>query len=177
MFKKLFIPILFLSTIILANDFGIKASLVMPEYAGFGVGFGFLGLININQYVDFYPNLECWFGHENSGYYYNDQYYYQYNYDMSTFETAFNIDFKFNVPVHSSVIPYFGLGIAPVITYTDCNPGYSFNDFGPAFNMFGGMQFKTSPFFFELRGKIGSKYSLFKMTAGMTFGDEHIKRK
>lgn len=140
---------------------------------GFGVG----GHLLVGKYpFFFYPNMDFWYaGHSYTYEVWHYDHWDLYNEtDFQAYEIAFNMDMKFAFPINP-VSPYMGFGFCPVVTVYDNgyhDNGYhdSYTNFG--FNAFCGMGFKinrASSCFFELRGKVGNGYNVFKMSFGMTF--------
>jgi hypothetical protein len=82
-----------------------------------------------------------------------------------------NVDGAFLFPIRP-VQPYVGLGLAPVITSYEEEPA----SLNLGFNIFGGVLFPlgySMTGMFELRGKLGRPYDVFKISAGILF-EPHI---
>lgn len=151
--------------LIVADHIGVGVGISV--HALFGVSLGNVGRLALN------PNFGIWGGDdENSRYWHPDNYWY-YS-DLNVVEFSINFDaryyppLKLNVPIE----PYAGLGLAPLVTVRDWDPGETDTDAGVGANIFVGLDFpiaKSLTAFGELRGKAGSHYDVFKMMAGLTF--------
>jgi hypothetical protein len=157
-----------------ASGFGLKAQFVNNEI-GPGFGADILGKIDLAEIFFLYPNIDFWYsGNDNNGRYWDhDHWVYYDRWRCSVYETAFNIDAAFKFPV-KPVQPFLGFGLAaPVITWENWSD-YSYYDRSyvtVGFNMFGGIFFPMGQYtgLFELRGKFGNSYNVFKMAFGIVF--------
>ena len=169
---KSLILILVLSLSVQASGFGLKAQCIMND-VGPGLGAGILGKIDLSNIFFLYPNMDFWYcGESHTNRYWNHDHWVYYNdryYDYYAYEFAFNIDGAFIFPVRP-VQPYLGLGLAPVITHEDWVDSYD-DYMSVGFNMFGGILFPMGSYtgMFELRGKFGNSFNVFKMAFGIIF--------
>jgi hypothetical protein len=173
---KLFKMLLVIITLALssqATDFGIKGMFVNND-VGPGLGGGLLLKIDLADIFFLYPNVDVWYsGDGNSGRYWDyDHWVYYDSWGYSVFETAFNMDAAFQIPV-SPVQPYMGLGLAPTLTsesWADYSE-YDHTYVNLGFNVFGGIFFPLGSYtgMFELRGKFGNPYNVLKISFGIMF--------
>jgi hypothetical protein len=184
-FKALILT-LALSFSALSSGIGFKAQFVAND-VGPGFGAGFLGMIDVADYFMLYPNIDFWYStdnhHDNDRYWDHDHWIYYDSWDYHAYEVAFDMDGAFIFP--RPVQTFFGFGIAPVITVEDWSENYPYYydddaDVGVGFNMFGGILFPmgNNSGLFEIRGKIGHEFSVFKMAFGIVFGSgKHYYRR
>ncbi len=165
----------------------IGLDIVDNEGAAFGWGGHFLYGIDLRGAgtLALYPNIEFWVNrHEYIDYNPNPNRYWY----TTLFEANINFDARYYFPLRASipVNPFVGLGIGPNIATwhpdADYNNYYNNNygqyhgptntDVGILFSIFGGIDIPVSSNirpFFEMRLKTGDFYTVFKMTAGLTF--------
>lgn len=161
---------------------GPKFGLAIVDGLGVGPSFGGHALFRFDMgragKFAIYPNIEFWFASEDDYYLFQRDYY-----DISAFEFSFNADARYYFPIPDRIAfkPYVGLGLAlPVVTTIDYDwrglpspPYRDRTDIGAGFNMMGGFDIEVSrtfAFFFEMKGKIGDEFEVFKLNCGLTFG-------
>jgi hypothetical protein len=164
--------------------YGGRLSLIGADHIGLGIGGG--GHLDFGMdwiepgMFHIRPNLTIWYGEDEA--YWDERHYYDPYlppwdipqdgyYDVSIIQFAVHTDFCFYFPVSSaiSVKPYVGLGLAPVSTFVNWEPGGDDNDIDFVGSLLGGIEFPMGPVrgMGEIRFQIG-EIDLFKLTFGIT---------
>jgi hypothetical protein len=169
-FFKSLIVTLTLCISIFSSDFGVKGQLTSSRGLGVGGGAGILSLIDITRLFKFYPSFDFWYNRSGSSQYWGDNNWVYENW-YHIFELAFNVDAAFLLPVRP-LQPYFGFGLAPIITTESWGPYNESTDVNTGFNAFGGILFPigySTTGMVEFRGKFGKPYNVFKIGLGLFF--------
>jgi hypothetical protein len=178
--KTLLLVLVLLCSSFAITGVGVKGQLVANEI-GLGFGAGFFGMIDVADIFMLYPGIDFWYAQEEHDRQYWDHDHWEY-YDYwrrSAYEFAFDLDGAFKVPV-KPIQPYMGFGLAPVWSVEDWERNYSHHsDAGMGFDIFGGILFPMGAYsgLFELRGKIGHEFNVFKIAFGMVFGTNRNSRR
>jgi hypothetical protein len=160
---------------------GFRLSLIVPEWYDVGFGVGGHADIRILPVLHFYPSFE--YSHAGSGVYSDDWingvHFYRHLYLN---EFAMNADLRFYPPFSNLIInPFAGGGLAFVVSneyssyvgVTDDNNRWhsSVNDPGPALDLLLGLDFPvgSTTGTVEMKVKVGTGYTIFKVTGGLTF--------
>ena len=159
----------------------IGLNIVDNEGAAFGWGAHFLYGFDLRGAgtLAIYPNVEFWV-HRND--YFDRSYDPDRLYHVTLFQTNINFDARYYFPIKGNipVNPFVGFGFGPDITswnpespyYFDQYNYYRDTDVSVLFSFFGGIDIPISSNirpFFEMRIKPVGYYTVFKMTAGLTF--------